>query len=70
MYAHYTTISDNILRDLLSAKSKVTDLQIYVDSHQAQLARVHLLGPLRLILDSTRYDEDMLALLTDKEAAQ
>lgn len=64
MYNRYVTVSEVILRDMLSAKSKITDLQIYVDSHQEYLAKVRLLGPLRRILDSVRYDEDMMELLT------
>ena len=59
MYNRYVTISESIFRDLLTARSKVRDLEIWVDGHQNFLARVQVLGPLRHILQSTRYDEDM-----------
>lgn len=54
----YTTVSESVLRDLMTAKSKLTDVEMYVDQNQNYLAEVRVLGPLRRILDSIRYDED------------
>lgn len=54
----YTTVSESVLRDLMTAKSKLTDVEMYVDQNQNYLAEVRVLGPLRRILDSRRYDED------------
>ncbi len=59
MYNRYITISEHVFRDLLTARSKVTDLELYVDCNQTMLAKKQVLGPLRRILDSRRYAEEV-----------
>lgn len=53
----YKYVSVDILWDLMNAKSKLTDIELYVDAHQNELASINALGPLRNILDSVRYGE-------------
>lgn len=55
--AEYKCVSTDILWDLMNAKSKLTDVELYVDAHQNELASINALGPLRRILDSVRYGE-------------
>ena len=50
-------VSDTILRDLMTAKSKITDIAIYMHEYGKQLAQVNALEPLREILQSQRYGE-------------
>jgi len=59
MYNRYITISEATFKDMLTARSKLTDLEIYVDCNQNMLAKAQVLGPLRRILDSRRYAEDV-----------
>lgn len=59
MYNRYITISEATFKDLLTCRSKVTDIELYVDCNQNMLAKAQVLGPLRRILDSRRYAEDV-----------
>ena len=59
MYNRYITISEATFKDMLTCRSKLTDLEIYVDCNQNMLAKAQVLGPLRRILDSRRYAEDV-----------
>jgi hypothetical protein len=59
MYNRYITISEATFKDMLTARSKLRDIEIYVDCNQSMLAKQQVLGPLRRILDSRRYAEDV-----------
>lgn len=54
----YTYVSDAILRDLISAKSKVTDMRLLVDANAALLKDVGLLDDMTAILYSVAYKEE------------
>ena len=55
----YITISEATFKDLLTCRSKLTDIELFVDCNQKFLASCRVLGPLRRILDSRRYAEDV-----------
>ena len=59
MLNRYVTISEATFKDLLTCRSKLTDIELYVDCNQTMLAKCRVLGPLRRILDSRRYTEDV-----------
>lgn len=59
--AEYTQVCNDILWDLMNAKSKMTDIELYVDTHQNELASINALGPLRRIIDSKRYGDGVEA---------
>lgn len=59
MYNRYITISEATFKDMLTARSKLTDIELFVDCNQNMLAKARVLGPLRRILDSRRYAEDV-----------
>lgn len=54
----YTYVSDVILADMLSAKSKVTDMRLFVEANAALLKDVGLLDEMAAILYSTAYKEE------------
>lgn len=54
----YTYVSDVILADLLSAKSRVTDLKVYVDEHSKVLKDLNMLDDINAILYSAAYREE------------
>ena len=56
--AHYTMVSDKILKDMLSAKSKITDLKYLVDEYSNQLKQVGVLDKINEILYSRVYETD------------
>ena len=56
--AHYTYVSDAILRDLVTAKSKLTDVRLFVDANAAALKDLGLLDDLSAILHGPRYTEE------------
>ena len=56
----YTQISDVVLCDLLSSKSKMTDVRKLVHMHAKDLQKIGLLGAFAEIIFSTRYDKDEL----------
>ena len=55
---NYTYVSAPILRDLLSAKSKLTDLRAIVEANAALLKDIGLLDDIAAILYSTAYGKE------------
>lgn len=55
--SNYTYVSDVILADMLSAKSKVTDLKRFMDDHALQLKDMGLLDEMAAILYGPVYKE-------------
>ena len=51
----YVTVSEPIFRDLMTAKSKMTDIIAWMHDYDQQLAMVHALRPLMEIIYSKRY---------------
>lgn len=51
----YVTVNATILRDLVTAKSKLTDIIAWMHDYDQQLAMVHALRPLMEIIYSKRY---------------
>lgn len=56
--SNYTYVSDVILADMLSAKSKVTDMRLFVEANAALLKDVGLLDDMAAILYSVAYKEE------------
>ena len=56
--SNYTYVSDVILADMLSAKSKVTDMKMLVEANAALLKDVGLLDDMTAILYSVAYKEE------------
>lgn len=56
--SNYTYVSDVILADMLSAKSKVTDMRLFVEANAALLKYVGLLDDMAAILYGPVYKED------------
>lgn len=54
----YTYVSDVILADMLSAKSKVTDMKMLVEANAALLKDVGLLDEMAAILYGAVYKEE------------
>ena len=51
----YVQIAEPIFRDLIDAKSKVTDIKMLVDDYAIQLDRMGFLHDIRAILYGERY---------------
>ena len=51
------TVSREIMADLLSAKSKMTDMKMWVDAHRETLDRYGLLEDIDRILNAEAYVE-------------
>ena len=51
-------VADSILKDMLSAKSKITDVCLLVDENAAQLKELGLLDDFSDILYSVRYNDE------------
>lgn len=55
---NYTYVSDTILKDLVSAKSKVTDMRVFVNEHAELLRIAGLLDEITAILDGAVYRDE------------
>lgn len=54
---NYTQISNNVLRDLLNCKTKVTDVKMFADDYEDVLREAMLYDELMAILNSRPYRE-------------